>query len=388
MSERILIIGGGMGGLTAALALKKFGHDVTVFEQTDELKEVGAGLTVGPNATKVMNFIGLGDVLADKGDEPDRGCVLHYKTAEILHETQRNGSFEEQYGAKYYQIHRADLHDAMIQMMRADDPESLRLGHKVTRIDQDADSVTAHFDNGASATGGLLIAADGVRSLIRSEYFDAEPPTFTGQVAFRGLVDAKDVADHMTVSNSALTIGPAKTFTRYFLRHKTIVNYVAIARSDRWKEEGWWTPATLDELMEEYEGWNEDVLSIMRATPSGSLIKWGLFDRDPLSTWVQGRVALVGDAAHPMLPWMGMGASMAFEDALVCARAIEAGGVTPEAFQRYEAARKERADFVQIASRKQGAVYQDAHPDKFRNGGLPGEIRLNLFDYDAAQVSV
>ena len=386
--QTLLVIGAGIGGLCLALGLQRAGFKVIVCEAAPHLGEVGAGLTISPNATHALEFLGLGPVLAEIGDRPDSGAGLHYKTGEVLYSTQSNGSFREQFDAEYYQTHRADLHDALAAAVRANDPEAVRVDHTFTAVEQTSAGVVAMFSNGTTIAAAALIGADGIRSGVRAALFGQETPKFTGQVAFRGIVAADPVRHCMTPTPSAVFIGPGHIFTRYYMRHRTLVNYVGIARTQAWREEGWSTPATIEELLHEYGGWHEHVQAIIHATPKGRLFKWGLFDRDPLPKWTVGRVTLLGDAAHPMLPFLGMGAAMAIEDAVVLARCLAASAAFDEAFARYEAARGERTKMVLLNSRAQGVIYQADDPMRLKMANAPGEIRLGLFNYNPATVAV
>jgi salicylate hydroxylase len=202
------------------------------------------------------------------------------------------------------------------------------------------------------------------------------------------MVPADAVRDCMEPTPSGVFIGPGRIFTRYFLRQRSLVNFVGISKTDVWKGEGWSTPASIEELLHEYAGWHEHVQAIIRATPPGKLFKWALFDRDPLPVWTKGRVTLLGDAAHPMLPFLGMGAAMALEDAAVLARCLAAAETFEEAFARYEAARKERTTYVLLKSRAQGELYQSRTPESLRSESGTGELRLGLFEYNPGTVPV
>ena len=384
----VLIIGAGMGGLTAALALQKNGFKVKVYEQAPELNEIGAGLTISPNATRALEYVGLGPFMAEHGDTPSTGALIHYKTGETLTHTQSGGSFKERFGAEYYQIHRADLHNALAAAVRANDSDAIILGLVFRKMTQNDSSVTASFTNGGTARGDILIGADGARSAVRESIIDEVKVTFTGQVAFRGMVSAKDIKRHMTAANSAVTMGPGRIFTRYYLRHGELVNVVAIAKTEAWKEEGWSIPATRADLLTEYDGWNDDVIGIINALPEDKLFKWALFDRDPIPKWTVGRATLLGDAAHPMTPFLGMGAAMALEDSVVITRCIEKYDTVAKAFVAYENARKERCKGVLLDSRKQGLWYQTTDPDEYGSFASTGEMRVPLMGYDPGRVEV
>jgi len=384
----VSVIGAGMGGLTAALALQKLGFKVRVYEQAPALGEVGAGLTISPNATRALDFVGLGPFMAEAADKPSAGALVHYRTGEALTRTQRDGSFKDTYGAEYYQIHRADLHDALVAAVRAHDEEAIRLSHAFDHLEQDENGVTASFKNGTKISSDVLIGADGSRSAVRGSIIDTVQPKFTGQAAFRGMVPAEAVEPYMTIANSTTTMGPGHIFTRYYLRHEKLVNVVGIAKTDAWKEEGWSIPATREEFLTEYQGWNDNVIGIINAIPKDKIFKWALFDRDPIPEWTVGRTTLLGDAAHPMLPFLGMGAAMALEDGVVLARCLEKYATPAEAFAAYEEARKERTKGVLLDSRKQGIWYQTSDPDNFTGFASTGELRMSLMGYDPANVEI
>ncbi len=382
----ILIIGAGIGGLTAALSLQHFGFKVSVYEQAPELGEVGAGLTITPNATHALDYLGLAERLKETADIPTEGAVKNYKTGETLLKTYRGDTPLKKYGANYYQIHRADLHDMLSDAVRANDPDCIHLGHTFADLTQDAHSVTAWFENGAKAEGDCLVGCDGGASVVRSRVYAPEPVVFTGQVAWRALVPAEHLPAEVMEPPSCAYIGPDRLFTRYFIRKGTVVNVVALARQPGWEEEGWTIHAEIDEFLDLYHDFHPYVHTIIKEIPPELLFKWALRDREPLQEWVKGRVTVLGDAAHPMTPFLGQGAVMAIEDGMVLGRCFDKADNVEDALALYEGARKERANSVQIQSREQAAAYQGTALENY-NPGRNAEGR-GLFEYNPVTVPI
>lgn len=384
----IAIVGAGIAGLTAARALQTFGFRPVVYEQAAEIGEVGAGLTVSPNATHVLNAIGLDGVLERIGLRPDRGGVKHWQTGELMVEISRGNEMLEKYGAAYYQVHRADLHRELARLVLETDPGAIRTGYAFKGLDQDASGVTLHFENGSQARADAVLGADGVRSRVRTQLFGAGRPRFTGYMAYRGLVPFSALPSGVIEPTSCLSTGPGRSFTRYLIRGGTLVNFVGLTERDDWREEGWSIRATVQEMLDEYAGWYEGVRSIIAATPPGGLFKWALFDREPLDEWTRGRVSLIGDAAHPMLPFLGQGAAMGIEDGMVVARAFAAAGSIDEALRRYVEARLPRANWVMLESRKTALNYHSGKSENFKPGKHVSAESLGLMSYNPAAVPV
>ena len=380
----IAIVGAGIAGLTAARALQTFGFRVRVYEQASRLGEVGAGLTISPNATHVLNAIGLEGVLERIGMRPTRGGVKHWRTGELLVEIPRGQDMLARYGAAYYQVHRADLHAALAEAIQAHDPEAIVLGRCFESLLDDGQRVQLRFTGGASANAAVAIGADGLRSNVRQTLFGAQQPKFTGYIAYRGLVPVSRLPAGIINPTSCLSTGPGRSFTRYLLRGGTLVNFVGLCERHDWAEEGWSIRSTVEELLAEFEGWTPWVLRFMEQVPPELLFKWGLFDREPLTRWSQGRATLLGDAAHPVLPFLGHGAVLAIEDGVVLGRAIAASTSIEEALQRYEKARLERAAFVVHESRKAGKQYHVPDADSYgqRTGNKPADEGIGLFSYN------
>lgn len=389
----IAIIGAGIAGLVTARALQLRGFRPRVYEQSPVLGEVGAGLTVSPNATHVLNAIGLAEVLPRIGLRPRCGGVRHWRTGALLFEIQRGDEMQRQYGAGYFQVHRADLHGALADLIRAADPDAIELGRRFKAFAQRRGRARLAFETGPEIEADLVIGADGSRSRVRHELFGPTDPTFTGYIAYRGLVPAAalpsaDERPQLLQPTSCISLGPGHTFTRYLIRGGSMVNFVALAERDDWREEGWAIRSSRAELEREFEGWYDDVHCFIRAAPADQIFKWALFDREPLPRWTQGVVTLVGDAAHPMLPFLGQGAAMGIEDGMVLARAIAESTTLPVALERYETARHERTTFVMRQSRETARSYHSADVDRYRPGQHVTAESLGLMAYNPAAVPI
>ena len=354
-----LIIGAGIGGLTLAIALQREGFQVSVFEKADELGDVGAGLTLAKNANLAYLHLGLNEAITSFSHIPNYGAIKDYNTGEELRRTKAlrvpvsktAGSTDENQIFSVRQVHRADMHNLLVNEVRRVDHQAIHLSHTFTSLDQDGATVTAHFDNGASATGDFLIGCDGIRSTVRQTLFGQDEPEFLNFVAWRGLVPTKRLPEGLIHPDTGMFEGKHKSFVRYKLRQGELVNYVAFARREEWTEDGWTVPSTVQEVMAEFADATEEITIIIENTPPEKCFKWGLLGREPLPEWTVGRATLLGDAAHPMLPFLGQGAGMAIEDAIILSRALVFSGDPSEGYRRYEAARVERARWVTLGSR-------------------------------------
>lgn len=386
----VVIVGAGIGGLATALALQRLGIRVSVYEQAPALAEVGAGLTLASNGSRILLHLGLGNALDDLAVIPADGAVKDYRTGRVLVDIPRGKTQTERYGAPYCQIHRNDLHQVMVAAVRGNDAGCLHLDAALLDFAQDDSGVTAIFSNGATARGDLLAGCDGIRSTVRARLFGTEDPRFTGYVAWRGLVPMERLTDSLVTPDSAVWIGPGHFLTRYKIRRGELLNYIAIARTNRWVEESWSVPSTVDALLAEFRSFEPTARSILMATPPGNCFKWGIFDRDPRPAWSVGRVTLLGDAAHPTTPFLGQGAAMALEDGMVLARAVSEtvgqGGTIADALGRYEKARVTHANAVLVASRDNGIRLTTTDPDRYHEEPHRNEESLGLAAYDAVTV--
>lgn len=380
----IAVVGAGIGGLAAALGLLRCGQRVTVFEQAPQLGEVGAGLSLSPTAAHALNWLGLAPTLATLAYQPEDQCIRHFEDARPMSWINRGKSLLEQYGERYYLIHRADLHNALAAGVRALNPQAIVLNKRCIDVQQDERGVSIRFDDGSEHRCDVLVGADGSRSAVRNAVFGKMEPQYTGYIAWRGLVPMEKVPAGILDPPSGVFLGKRRMVNRYPVSGGKLLNFVAFAERSAWAEEGWSIRSSVEELLAEFEGWHEDVRSFMRATPPDKLFKWGLFDREPLQGWNQGRVTLLGDAAHPILPFLGHGAVLAIEDGVVIARAFQAASSIPEALSRYEAARLPRASFVVLESRQAGKQFHAPDTESYtqRAGPRAADEGRGLFSYN------
>lgn len=384
MADTIAIIGAGLGGLTCALALARAGRPVEVFEQAPVLAEIGAGITLSPNASRVLLHLGLGDEIRRLGVVPPRQWTQNLQTGDVLVARERGEAMEAHYGAPYTHLHRADLHGLLVDALLAIAPGAIRLDHKLEHVDTDG---TLHFANRTAIGRNLVIGADGVKSVVRDSLFETLPPLFTGQVAWRGVVPLKDLPDDVQALPPGIWIGEKRLFMRYPMRGGSLINYAAFVNLDGWDKEGWSIPSTIDELMGHFADAEPHLQAMIAATPPDQIYKWALHAREPLSSWITGRVTLLGDAAHGMLPFMGQGAATSIEDGMVLARCL-AEFEPVEALTRYEAARLARTTMIQTQSRLLGLQFQGKDPESFGKGPIQNEETLGLFAYDAVTCAI
>jgi salicylate hydroxylase len=389
MTQRgsIAIVGAGLGGLTAALALLRAGWHVRVHEAAPVLGEVGAGISIAAGTGRGLAALGIGPALLAASLPVPAVAFAHFRTGELLAGVYDKGAPVDQGFATARHIHRADLHAVLLDAVRAIDADAVLTGKRLVDAGQDDDRAHARFADGSVVHADLLIGADGSRSAVRRALFDADDPQFSGQVAFRCLVPIDRAVPFMGRGNAVVSIGAARMFHRYLVRGGTLVNVIGIGQNDRWRQEGWNTPALPSEFLAEYADFHPDVTGLIAAAPADSLIKWGLFVRPPLTQWSKGRVLLLGDAAHPILPFLGLGAALAIEDGVVLARALAAAHDLPAALSAYHAARLERVEMVRTQTLRQGAIIQSADPDRAGMGTSPSQ-NVALFDYDPTTVPI
>jgi salicylate hydroxylase len=381
------IVGAGLGGLTAALALLRQGWCVRVFEQAPALHEVGAGISISPGAAAGLASLGLEAPLLAASAPVPRVLFAHFESGAVLAASSEQRAAEDRGIESARHIHRADLHAILIAAVRALDPQAVQLAHRLVQLETGPDRASTVFENGIHAEADLLIAADGTRSLTRRTLFDDGEPRFARQMAFRCLIPRAEAEPFMRAGNAVVSIGPGRTFHRYPIRGGSLVNVVGIARSETWQAEGWNTPATVEEFRAVYAGFHGDVIGLIERAPRDNLIKWGLFVRPPIERWSVGRVALLGDAAHPILPFLGLGAALAIEDAVVLARALVAVPDIEAALPVYENSRVARVELVRRQTITQGDIIQAGTVDLPALVAAPSQ-NADLFNYNPCRVEL
>jgi salicylate hydroxylase len=396
MRRRVLIAGAGLGGLTAALALIERGFDVVVFEQASELREIGAGVQLAANGTRVLIALGLGPAM-ERIVCPAAGKELRlWNTGQTWPTFDLGDSSVQRYGAPYWMAHRGDFHAVLLNAVRAARPGAIRLGAACAGFEQDAGGVTLHLNSGEQVRGDALIGADGVHSAIRQVIFGPGRARFTGIMAWRGLVPMERLPPHQRRLVGANWVGKGGHVVTYPLRRGEILNFVGVVERDDWRVESWTERGTTEECLRDLGGWHEDVRRIIRNIDVP--YKWALLGRDPLPRLNEGRVALLGDAAHPMLPFMAQGANMAIEDAMVMARCLDGYADPAEAFIRYDAARLARTSRAVLGSLDNAARFHNpAHADPegaaayVEREWQPEKVKQRYdwaFEYDALTVPV
>jgi salicylate hydroxylase len=343
--QRIAIAGAGIAGLTTALALLQQGIQVDVFEQASQLGELGAGLQISPNGSRVLLALGLGDAL--------QRCVSQARGKEIRmwNTGQRWKLFDlgddclARFGAPYWMVHRGDLHRILLDAFEARSDRPVRLNSRVVKARSTVAGVSFELNDGSQHNARALLSADGVHSLLREQLLGEDKAQFTGLLAWRGLVPVERVSEHLRAQVGTNWVGPGAHVITYPVRAGQLMNVVGIIEREGWRSESWTERGTHAELLQDFGHWHADVCELMSAIEQP--FKWALLGRAPQTGWAQGNICLLGDAAHPTLPFLAQGANMAIEDAAVMARCLALDEPTEKALARFEKLRWQRtADIV------------------------------------------
>jgi salicylate hydroxylase len=390
---RVSIVGGGIGGLTAALSLRQAGFEVDVYEQAPELTQIGGGINMGPNAVRILRRLGLAAGLDREGVRPLFTHQRRWQDGRTLQRAPLNPLCEELYGAPHITIHRADLLAVIASGFPAD---RIHLRHRLICLENKSNFVEAWFENGIRIETDILVGADGINSVVRAALFGEEAAVFAGCVAYRGLVPAERIADLGLEIGSQSWVGPGAHFVHYFVSRGGLLNFVGWTEHDEWNREDWTDRATVARALAAFEGWHPQVRRIIGAADTCFI--WALFDREPLPQWSISRTTLLGDACHPMYPFMGQGAAQAIEDgAALAACLLAAGNADPAAaLQHYERLRLPHVTRLQDMSRANKTRFHmcDGPAQQARDAEWakavdrsPDALRW-LYDYDAGAAEI
>jgi 6-hydroxynicotinate 3-monooxygenase len=356
----ITIIGAGIGGLALAAALRMRGIDVEIYEQAPAFARVGSGIQMSPNAMRVLRGLGLEDKIRANAFQPTTWDNRDWNTGASTNRAKLGQTVEERYGAPYIQMHRGDLHEFLASAVP---DEIIRFNKKLARVEEGADGYRLSFEDGTHTHAETLIGADGVHSLIRQHLLGAEAPRFMGCAAYRTTFPSALLGEAQ-VDDSTKWWGIDRHIVIYFTtKNRDEIYFTTSQPETDWTTESWAAEGDLGEMLDTFKGFHPEVQTALEACPRVN--KWALFERDPLPKWTEGRACLLGDACHPMLPYMAQGAASSLEDAVVLARCLEASGPGDAlaAFGRFEAMRKPRTSQLQLTSHRNKFMQQATNPD-------------------------
>lgn len=354
-SEPVLVAGGGIGGLMTALTLGKSGYPVHLLEQADKFEEVGAGVQLGPNATRILQEWTLLENLESTMVQPDEVRVLDAVQDRLVGRMPLGDAIRHRFGAPYAVIHRGDLHTALLDACRAEAGVTIETGQTIVGYEQSSSGVELQTDKGRKIPGAALVGADGLWSTVRRQMLGDGMPDYAGHTAYRALVGPDAMPADCTANATTLWAGPGMHLVHYPVSGGRRHNVVAICENT-WRDDGWHSSGTREEVMLQFQHCCDRLLRILEASPNYG--KWALADRPPARIWSDGRVTLLGDAAHPVLPYLAQGAAMAVEDAHVLALCLQdASGHFETAFGKYQSTRQPRTARLYRESRRQGGIY-------------------------------
>jgi salicylate hydroxylase len=382
--ERVAIVGGGIGGLVLALALRERGIAFEVYEQAEELREIGAAVALSANATRELRRLGLGEQVEAVSVVPSALVIRRGVTGEVIadHPIGRGGTYEATFGAPYYGVHRVALLQALGERLRGD---GLNLGRRCVGVDERSSGVELGFADGSGATADLVVGADGVHSMIRPHVAGNVRGRFSGTVGYRGLVPVDDMPSLPDPTPLQFWAGHGRHLLHYAIDGGETVNFLAVVRVPEWPNEAWMEECDVSDVVDAFAGWHPAVTEMVGATEVGA--RWALHDLAPLERWHSDRVVLMGDAAHAMVPHQGQGANQTIEDARVLADCLADAGDLGSALRRYAERRRKRTARVQRWSRRAAdLMHLPDGPEIARRDRLFGELYSELdwiHSYDA-----
>jgi salicylate hydroxylase len=394
---KVIIAGGGIGGLTAALSLIRRGFRVRVFEQAPEIKELGAGLQLAPDGTRILIALGLQAACEAVV------CEADYKEVRLWDSGTRRKLFDlgedsrRRFGFPYWFVNRGDLHTILLRAVKAADPDCVQTGKKCIGFTQSATGVEITFEDYTQASGDMLVGADGVHSVIRTQGFASPTPAFTGMICWRGVARMSDLPEELRTHAGTNWVGQGGHIVTYAVQRGEIMNFAGTVERQGWQTECWSATGSTEECHADFEGWHSSVHAMIDALDQP--YKLALVGRKPLKTWQNGRVILLGDAAHPTLPFLAHGSIMALEDGFILARCLElAGSDVEQALKRFEATRIKRCNAIVDGSAENAARFHNpllADPVSavryLDEQWTPEKVRQRydwLFEYDAINTPI
>jgi salicylate hydroxylase len=366
MARKILIAGAGIGGLTTAYGLLKAGYDVELFEQAPELNEVGAGIQLSANAMHVLNALGLGDAIASLSVRPGAYVFRLHDTGEVISQFPLAQEHQKLHGAPYNQLHRADLHNLLAAKVQGLKANLVRLSSRVLGFEENEDRVELQLSDGSRVSGDLLIGADGIKSAIRDQIFGADRASYSGDAAWRITVPAEHLPDNFMGQDMSVWMGPGRHAVCYYLRGGALLNFVGLVETNEVSEESWTAKFPWERLKADFDGWHEDIQTIIDKADRDMCFRWSLYFRPPIETWSTRRVTMLGDAVHATLPYLAQGAAMAIEDGAVLTRALGLTNDVAEALQVYERNRIERTSRIVNGSSANRTLFHMSDQAKLR----------------------
>ncbi|MFN0004400.1 MAG: FAD-dependent monooxygenase [Burkholderiaceae bacterium] len=389
---KVIVVGAGIGGLTAAAQLLKRGFFVRVFEQASALAEVGAGIQSSSNAVKVLYDLGLKDELDVFAVRPQAFEYRRYDTAELMHRIPLGKEHEQAFGAPYFHLHRADLHQLLAKTVHGMDADCITLNAKAQSYEESDHGVKLRMVDGRIIQGDVLIGADGIKSAIRTQILGQTPVSYTGDIAWRGIVPVEKLPKDIMQTVSTVWCGPKKHAVMYYLRAGALMNFVGLVEHDQPEEESWTQKRPWKELKRDYEGWHPMIQTVIDAIDKDACYRYALNNRPPVINWSTQRATLLGDSAHPTLPYMASGAAMAIEDAAVIARCLEHCSNVPDALQLFQRNRIERTSKIVVGSTESRGLYRiedvGAMKRAFADQDLTKSRAQWLYSYDPLNVAL
>lgn len=392
---KIAIVGGGIGGLTVALALSESAHDITVFERSAGIREIGAGVQISPNAGRLLHSLGLGAAYSEISVHPHRVVLRRWEDDSIIRATDLDEGFITQHRVPLANVARNELVEILGDAVAARSNIAMKFSAHVVAVEPGDSASVVQFSDGSSQSFDIVIGADGIHSVVRPCVGGVDKPRFSGSAAYRALVPRSAVEDlPIDVTNR---MGPDRHVVSYFIgRNRSHLNLVCISPEDSWETESWTEQGTKEDLYSRFEGWSPDFLSLLGRVEE-PIFRWALYDREPLEKWGMGTTTLLGDACHPMLPFMAQGSCQAIEDAIVLARCLKEATTSDAAIalRRYEDARQGRTAQVQTSSLMNRDLFHMADGQEQKDRDLifsispPGMSILDwVYEYDALTVSI